>query len=132
LFIRCCAGMMEAAYICAMQELVNVVSNLYKSWCGSEPVSVDVLPQSGSDRRYFRLHGSNGKSIIGTHGLNVPENEAFIYFSGQFQNKGLHVPEIIAVSDDKTVYLQTDFGNVSLMSILDEKGYVTEVYNLFK
>jgi aminoglycoside/choline kinase family phosphotransferase len=39
---------------------------------------------------------------------------------------------VLAVSDDKTVYLQQDFGNVSLMSILEEKGFVPEVYDLFK
>ncbi|HEY0039537.1 MAG TPA: RNase adapter RapZ, partial [Flavisolibacter sp.] len=83
-------------------------------------------------RRYFRLYNKEGKSIIGTHGLNVQENEAFIYFSGQFHKKGLNVPEVFAVSYDKTVYLQEDFGDVSLMSILEEKGYVPEVYALFK
>lgn len=115
-----------------MQELISAVSQLYKSWCGSEPASVDIIQQSGSDRRYFRLHGKDCKTVIGTHGLNVPENEAFIYFSGRFFEKGLHVPEIIAVSYDKTVYLQEDFGDLSLMKVLEEKGYTPEVYALFK
>jgi aminoglycoside/choline kinase family phosphotransferase len=115
-----------------MQELINAVSQLYKSWSGSEPASVDVIQQSGSDRRYFRLYNSEGKTVIGTYGLNVQENETFIYFSGQFHNKGLNVPEVIAVSYDKTVYLQEDFGDTSLMNILEEKGFVPEAYNLFK
>jgi aminoglycoside/choline kinase family phosphotransferase len=115
-----------------MQELINTVTQLYKSWCGSEPESVEVIQQSGSDRRYFRLYGKEGKTVIGTHGLNVQENETFIYFSGQFHHKGLNVPEVIAVSYDKTVYLQQDFGDLSLMGILEEKGYVPEVYALFK
>ena len=115
-----------------MQELINAVSQLYKSWCGSEPASVEVIQQSGSDRRYFRLFDEQGKTVIGTHGLNVQENETFIYFSGKFHSKGLNVPEVIAVSYDKTVYLQRDFGNVSLMDILEEKGFVPEVYALFK
>ena len=115
-----------------MQELINSVTRLYKSWLESEPASIDVLQQSGSDRRYFRIHDHHGKTIIGTHGLNVPENEAFIYFSGQFHKKGLHVPEVLAVSYDKTVYLQQDFGDVSLMDLLEQKGYVPEVYALFK
>jgi len=122
----------ERAYICAMQELINAVSQLYQSWCGQEPAGVDVIQQSGSDRRYFRLHGSDGKTVIGTHGLNVQENEAFIYFSGHFHKKGLSVPEVVAVSYDKTVYLQKDFGDVSLINKLEEKGYVPEVYELFK
>jgi aminoglycoside/choline kinase family phosphotransferase len=115
-----------------MQELVNLVAELYKSHTGKDPALVDVLPQSGSDRRYFRIQDSDGTTVIGTHGLNVPENESFVYFSEQFHNKGLRVPRVLAVSDDKTVYLQQDFGNVSLMSILEEKGFVPEVYDLFK
>ena len=115
-----------------MLDMINTVSQLYKSWAGKEPSQVDVLPQSGSDRRYFRLYSEEGKSFIGTHGLNVPENEAFIYFAGHFLRKHLHVPEIFAVSYDKTVYLQQDFGNVSLLNILESKGLTQEVYDLFK
>lgn len=111
---------------------MDAVSNLYKQWSGSEPANVDVLPQSGSDRRYFRLHAAGSGTVIGTHGLNVPENEAFVYFSTHFNGKGLCVPQVLAVSDDKTVYLQQDFGDVSLMNVLEEKGYVPEVYQRFK
>lgn len=115
-----------------MQELINAVSALYTSWCGEDPSHVDVIQQSGSDRRYFRLHSKAGNSVIGTHGLNVAENEAFIYFAGKFHKKGLQVPEVLAVSYDKTVYLQEDFGETSLMDILERKGYVPEVYTLFR
>lgn len=119
-------------YICYMQQLIDAVSELYKKWSGQQPSQVDVLPQSGSDRRYFRLHDAGGKTVIATHGLNVPENEAFIYFAKHFFAKGLPVPEILAVSDDKIVYLQHDLGSVSLINILEEKGYTEEVYALFK
>lgn len=115
-----------------MQEMINAVSQLYKSWAGKEPVQVDVLPQSGSDRRYFRLFNDDGKTFIATHGLNVPENEAFIYFAEHFKKKRLHVPEIFAVSYDKTIYLQEDLGNVSLLNVLETKGLRQEVYDLFK
>ncbi|HEY0040768.1 MAG TPA: RNase adapter RapZ, partial [Flavisolibacter sp.] len=121
-----------AAYICLMQELVDAVSQVYERWSGESPAGVDVLPQSGSDRRYFRLYNKEGKSVIGTHGLNIAENEAFLYFAGQFGEKDLPVPRIVAVSDDKTIYLQEDFGDVSLLNVLEEKGYVPEVYDLFK
>ena len=115
-----------------MQEMINAVSHLYKSWTGKEPEQVDVLPQSGSDRRYFRLYNEEGKTFIATHGLNIPENEAFIYFADHFRKKSLHVPEILAVSYDKTIYLQEDFGNISLLNILETKGFTQEVYGLFK
>lgn len=115
-----------------MQEIINAVSKLYKSRYGKEPLQVDVLPQSGSDRRYFRLHNNEGSTVIATHGLNIPENETFIYFAEHFRKRELNVPEIFAVNYDKTVYLQQDFGTVSLLNILETKGFTDEVYNLFK
>ena len=111
---------------------MSAVSHLYKSWSGEPPAQVDVLPQSGSDRRYFRLYNKKGETVIGTHGLNVAENETFVYFAGRFKEKGLPVPEVIAVSYDKTIYLQEDLGDVSLLQVLERQGFQPEVYNLFK
>ena len=118
-------------YICPMQHLLDSIAGLYKQWKGEEAKSIDLLPQSGSERRYFRLHGEE-KSVIGTYGANVPENETFIYFSGRFREKNLAVPEILAVSDDKQFYLQEDFGNVSLLDELEKHGFVPVVQDLFK
>lgn len=115
-----------------MQQLINEVSELYKKWSGEDPVQVDILAQSGSDRRYFRLYNAKGETVIGTHGINVPENEAFIYFAGHFKEKGLHVPLVLDVSDDLTVYLQQDFGNNALLDILEDDGFTEGVYELFR
>src|SRR5215210_3267445 len=109
-----------------MQQLIDAVSQVYMNWSGKEPAQVDVLPQSGSDRRYFRLYDEDGKTIIATYGINIPENEAFIYFAEHFHEKGLNVPLIFAVSEDHFIYLQEDFGNISLLSILEDKGFTTE------
>ncbi len=114
-----------------MQHLIESISALYKQWKGAEPVSIDLLPQSGSERRYFRLHNTEG-SVIGTYGANVKENETFIYFSNHFRKNKLAVPEILALSEDKQFYLQEDFGDVSLLNHLESKGFTQEVYDLFK
>ncbi|HEX2628662.1 MAG TPA: RNase adapter RapZ [Chitinophagaceae bacterium] len=114
-----------------MQQVIESIRALYKEWSGEEPVSLDVLPQSGSERRYFRLHGKEG-SVIGTFGANVPENEAFIYFSDHFKEKGLATPQILAVSADRIFYLQQDFGDVSLLNRLEAEGFCQPVYDLFK
>lgn len=115
-----------------MQAMIDAISQVYKSWRGEEPAQVDVLPQSGSDRRYFRLHNGKKETVIATHGLNVPENEAFIYFSEHFQKRNINTPQILQVSEDGTIYLQEDFGDVSLLNILEAKGYTDEVYNVFR
>lgn len=126
------AGQKPFDIFAAMQELIEAVSSLYKDWSGMEPHEVEVLPQSGSDRRYFRLFNTEGKSVIATCGANIPENEAFIYFARHFQNKDLHVPEVIAVSEDRTIYLQEDLGSISLLDVLEEKSFTNESYELFR
>ncbi|HEY6503458.1 MAG TPA: RNase adapter RapZ [Chitinophagaceae bacterium] len=114
-----------------MQNLIDAVKALYTEWKGHEPVAVDVLPISGSERRYFRVHGKEG-TVIGTFGANVKENESFIYFSDNFYKKKLSVPEIYAVSADRMYYLQEDFGDVSLLNHLEADGFTQPVYDLFK
>lgn len=114
-----------------MQHLIESISSLYKKWKGTNPGSIDLLPQSGSERRYFRLHDNKG-SVIGTYGANIKENETFIYFSDHFKKKQLAVPQILATSEDKQFYLQEDFGDVSLLNHLESKGFTDEVYELFK
>ena len=111
--------------------MIDAIKNLYTEWKGTEPYSIDVLPISGSERRYFRLHGKEG-SVIGTYGANIKENESFIYFSEHFHKKNLAVPEIYAVSDDRMYYLQEDFGDTSLLNCLEADGFTQPVYDLFK
>ena len=102
-----------------MQTVSDVIKDLYVQWKGAQPASVDLLPQSGSDRRYFRIHEADGGSIIATVGANTRENETFIYFSNHFQKKKLPTPRIYSVNDELTIYLQEDFGNVSLLYVMD-------------
>ena len=115
-----------------MQEKVQVISNLYHQWSGNAPASIDVLQQAGSERRYFRVWNNEGKSIIGTYGANIKENESFFYFSENFHNKNLPVANILCISDDRQFYLQEDFGNISLINRLEAEGYCDAIYTLFK
>src|SRR5712671_619541 len=114
-----------------MRHLVEPIASLYKKWKGADALSVDLLPQSGSERRYFRLHGKEGP-VIGTYGANIKENETFFYFSRHFKEKDLAVPQILAVSDDRLFYLQEDLGDISLLNRLEAEDLSKEVYHLFK
>jgi len=119
-------------YICAMQAIIDSIHTLYKKWRSRDVASIDVLPQSGSERRYFRLHEADGNTVIGTYGANVKENETFFYFSEKFYRQGLPVANVYAISDDRLFYLQEDFGDVSLIDRLELEGYTDAVYGLFK
>ncbi len=97
-----------------MQKLVE----LYKKWSGEEPQNVQQLTAGGSNREYYRLTSSEGKSVIGCVGTSRDENHAFVYLSHHFTKRQLPVPEILAVSNDELRYLQTDLGAVSLFDAI--------------
>lgn len=86
----------------------------------SEPLLETVqLGASGSNRRYYRLKSAN-LSVIGVEGASAEENNAFIYMAKHFKNKGLRVPKILAVSEDRMSYLQEDLGDTLLFDYISE------------
>ncbi len=105
----------------------NPLIELYKRHTGQSPETVEELPSSGSNRRYFRLNGAAG-SLIGVLGNNLQENEAFLSFDQHFASLGLPVPQVVAISDDRMCYLQTDLGDTLLFKAI-EKGRLTRVFS---
>jgi len=114
-----------------MNLTVERIKELFSSHFPEAVTAIDKLPQAGSERHYFRVHTS-GKTYIATYGENLKENETFIYFSGHFKKKGLAVPEIFCINKDKNIYIQEDFGDVSLLSRLEAEGFTGEVLALYK
>lgn len=104
----------------------GILSSLYQDVTGQQPESITELPSSGSNRRYFRLTGP--KSLIGVIGTVREENEAFLYFAEHFRERGIPVPEVLAVSDDRMAYLQQDLGDTLLFNAI-EKGRKTRVFS---
>ena len=68
------------------------LNELYKQWCGEEPASLEKIEGSGSNRQYYRIHGSNGQTVIGVIGTSRDEDHAFIYLSKHFERRKLPVP----------------------------------------
>lgn len=100
----------------------SALARLYTDYVGSQPQEIVELPSSGSNRRYFRLHGD--QTLIGVIGTSQEENRAFIYMAGHFGSKGLPVPTVLARSEDDMVYLQNDLGEKLLFNEI-EKGRLT-------
>ncbi|HEX8461750.1 MAG TPA: hypothetical protein VF623_09980, partial [Segetibacter sp.] len=114
-----------------MEEIVAAVSELFVTFNHTKEDRIEKLPQSGSDRIYFRIYAS-GKTYIATFNLNIKENETFIYFSRHFTNASLPMPKIFAVNDDKTIYLQEDLGTDSLLDNLEKHGHNEYTYKLYQ
>ena len=95
-------------------DIQNILAELTCS-VGETPKDILPIAESGSARKYFRIITDN-KSLIGTYSNNVEENEAFLCFSKHFHDLGLNVPEVFAVNEEKTCYLQSDFGDDNLFA----------------
>lgn len=114
-----------------MQAEIDEVKKVFQQFTNEPIEDIDKLPQAGSERHYYRIY-TNQKNYIVTYGANIPENDAFIYFSDLFKKRSLATPEIYYKSEDRKIYVQEDFGDTSLLNILEETGYNDNVYSLYK
>lgn len=106
--------------------ITEALNNLYQSYTGNPAETIEELPSSGSNRRYFRLSGV--KNLIGVSGTSIEENKAFIYMAKHFRKKGLPVPEVYCASEDHSFYLQEDLGDMLLFNAI-EKGRTSSVFD---
>jgi aminoglycoside/choline kinase family phosphotransferase len=114
-----------------MQAVIEEIRTLFLTYSRDPITELEVIPQSGSNRLYFRIR-TEGRSTIATYNDNVKENQTFIYFSGHFRDRGCPVPEIYFVNDTCTIYFQQDFGDRSLLAELEQQGHNAALYDLFQ
>ena len=114
-----------------MDQINKSISELFAEYSSEPVISINKIPQSGSIRIYYRIVTASN-SFIATYGINIKENLSFIRFSRHFKSKGCPVPEIFAVNTEGTIYIQEDFGDVSLLNRLEETGPSDIVYELFR
>lgn len=119
-----------------MEEIENIIKELFHQWAGEEPAEMLSLSANGSNRRYWRLRGRKG-TCIAAYNADIRENEAFFYYSQALHEKGIRVPTVYAINSDRTCYLQQDLGDTTLYSYLYDKrrsggGFDAEMLSLFK
>ena len=75
---------------------ISALEKLFDEHFGTKPDKIELLPVSGSDRRYYRL--SNKKhTAIGTHNSNTAENKYYFYFAQIFKKHEITVAEVYKV-----------------------------------
>ena len=114
-----------------MQTVRADIEKLFQQYSKAAINDIEKLPQSGSDRVYFRIQTQQG-NYIATYNTNIKENNTFISFSRHFKNANCPVPEIYTVNEEQTIYIQEDFGDSSLLNELEDKGHSEFVYDLFQ
>lgn len=103
------------------------LTDLFSSHTGQAGPTLEALPSSGSNRKYFRL-STDQISLIGVYGESREENHAFIHLANHFLTQGLNVPKVVAVSTDELFYLQEDLGDTVLFDLI-RGGRTTGVFS---
>ena len=98
---------------------IEIVRAGFKELFKRSEFQIIPLPQSGSDRKYFRIT-SDSRNVIGVHNANLEENEAFVGFTKHFISKGLPVPEIFEYLPERFIYFLQDLGDTNLFTWLRE------------
>lgn len=99
--------------------------------------SIQPVAGGGSSRKYHRFI-FQGKSYILTESDNINENQTFLYFTEHFSKTIDNLPKLYAVSSDFRFYVQSDFGDVSLLDVVTKdreaslKFYKNAISNLVK
>lgn len=114
-----------------MTTTIEDIRKLLATYDPAPVTALEKIPQSGSNRIYFRLRTAE-RSYIATYNDNVRENRTFVHFSRHFRARGCPVPEIYTVNEAYTIYIQQDFGDTSLLNELEKHGHNDHVYELFR
>lgn len=96
------------------------MEQLFEQWAKEPCLKKVKMSADGSNRIYYRLEGATKKCVAAIN-RDVRENEAFFYFAQELRQNGINVPEVYAVSDDKTCYLQQDLGNETVYTYLSSR-----------
>jgi aminoglycoside/choline kinase family phosphotransferase len=114
-----------------MERIVEAIHELFLEFKSLPAGRIEKLPESGSDRLYFRVYSAQ-ETYIATYNQNIKENETFFAFTSHFRSKGLPMPQVFAINHERTAYLQEDFGGRSLLNVLEEEGHIDNVFALFR
>ncbi|MDE7025385.1 MAG: phosphotransferase [Paramuribaculum sp.] len=107
---------------CSDDIAISQLRNLYERFVGADASMVFPIAQDGSSRKYWRFQSVDNEPLVGCCGLDVRENDAFIYLSGLLHDAGINVPSVKAVSDTGQEYLQSDLGSLSLYDVISQQG----------
>ena len=110
---------------------LSTAKTFFEEFIGSPAADFQVLQQSGSSRINFIGKSLNQDFII-TYNENIRENEAFLYLSEEFSSLNLNTPKILAVNEEKTLYVQEFLGKNTLSEIISTEGHSERVKSLVK
>lgn len=113
----------------------KILENYFYKINSSACTNIEKLPESGSNRIYFRLHGNNN-SLIAAYNPVKKENDCFIHFTNVFKSLGFNVPTVLLYDSQNDIYILEDLGDINLFSYLNsiqnDDTFESKRYSIFK
>ena len=112
----------------------HIIHFLQKHYSQEAINTLELLSGGGSARKYYRFIDQNSSYIL-TESTNTEENKIFIEFTQQLNQIIPNFPNVFQVSEDFTLYTQTDLGNETLMNVVESdiqkaKSYYLKIVKL--
>lgn len=104
-------------------------NRFFENQLGKKSTEFITLAQSGSARVNFLAITDTGRYII-TYNENIPENESFLYYSEVFSALNLNTPAILAISEDRKMYIQEFLGEQTLSEVITEEHVSARIKSL--
>lgn len=101
-------------------NLQQQITLLFENWANESVQSILMLPQSGSDRQYFRVKGIQ-KTALAAFNTAEQENRIFVDYTEHFLQKGIKVPTLYAQDLTQHIYLLEDLGDLTLLQYLESE-----------
>ncbi|WP_347217030.1 phosphotransferase [Chryseobacterium sp.] len=101
-------------------------NRFFENQLGKKSTEFITLAQSGSARVNFLALTDTEKYII-TYNENIPENESFLYYSEVFSTLHLNTPAILAISEDRKMYVQEFLGAQTLSELITKEHVSTRI-----
>lgn len=106
-------------------------NRFFESQLGKKSTEFITLAQSGSARVNFLAIAGTEKYII-TYNENIPENESFLYYSEVFSALHLNTPAILAITEDRKMYVQEFLGAQTLSEVITKEHVSPRIQSLVK
>ncbi|MBN2857091.1 MAG: phosphotransferase [Candidatus Delongbacteria bacterium] len=93
---------------------------------GIKDPQIERIKGDMSLRQIYRINHIHG-SLVGVHGENIKENEAFLSFRDSFEESGFNVPKLYSVSADLKTYILEDLGDMTVKAFCDKSAEVGDI-----
>lgn len=107
------------------------IHTLFNLWNSERVQSIELLPASGSHRKYYRIFHQNG-TTLGVYNEDKAENKAYVDFSQQFSEYKLPIPIIYATYLEERIYFVQDLGDTTLFTALMRDGFSPRILEYYK